>query len=64
MTSSAVIGLPLANLTPWRSLYVHTLPLAFGFQLTASSGASVRFWRLRLRNSPAMPPICRAAVSW
>ena len=44
-TSSAVIGLPLANLTPWRSLYVHSLPSAFGFQLTASSGVSVRFWR-------------------
>ena len=63
-TSSAVMGLPLANLTPWRSLYVHSLPSSFGFQLTASSGASVRFWRLRLRNSPEMPPSCSAAVSW
>ncbi len=38
ITSSALNGLPLANFTPWRILYVHSLPSAFGFQLTASSG--------------------------
>src|ERR1700710_2378729 len=58
------MGLPLANLTPWRSLYVHDLPVASGFQLTASSGTSVRLFLLRIKNSPEMPPSCSATVSW
>ena len=37
-TSSAVIGLPSWNFTPWRILNVHCEPSAFGFQLSASRG--------------------------
>src|SRR3954467_9477905 len=39
-TSSAVMGVPSWNFTPWRILKVHTLPSAFGFQLSASRGWS------------------------
>ena len=41
-TSSAVIGLPLWNLTSWRSLKVQTVPSLLGDQLSASTGWAVR----------------------
>ena len=50
-TSSAVIGVPSWNLTPWRILNVHTLPSAFGFQLSASRGWSFSLLSDHDRNS-------------
>ena len=50
-TSSAVIGVPSWNLTPWRILNVQTLPSAFGFQLSASRGWSCSLLSDHDRNS-------------
>ncbi len=41
-TSSAVIGLPSLNVTPRLSLNVHSLASRLGFQLSASTGTSLR----------------------
>ena len=51
-TSSAVMGVPSWNLTPWRILNVQTLPSAFGFQLSASRGWSCSLLSDQTRNSP------------
>ena len=46
-------GWPSWNLTPWRSVKVQTVPLAFGFQLVASIGFSCSAWlSSNARNSP------------
>ncbi len=45
-TSAASKGLPSLNVTPWRSLKVHTSPLVLGAQLTASFGLRA-FWLVR-----------------
>src|SRR6185312_9580016 len=50
-TSSAVIGVPSWNLTPWRILNVHSLPSAFGFQLSARRGWSWSLLSDHARNS-------------
>ena len=49
MTSSADSGLPLWNLTPSRSLKVHTLRSSEAVQLTARSGLVVRSRSMRVR---------------
>src|SRR5436305_657262 len=59
-TSSAVIGVPSLNFTPWRILNVHTLASLLADQLVASHGFSCWFSSTQ-RNSPvyesiAMPP--------
>src|ERR1700755_789359 len=51
-TSSAVMGVPSWNLTPWRILNVHSLPSALGFQLSASRGCSWSLLSDQDRNSP------------
>ena len=51
-TSSAVIGLPLWNFTPWRILNVHCDPSRLGFQLSASRGRGLRSLSEKIRNSP------------
>src|SRR3954467_14999968 len=51
-TSSAVMGVPSWNLTPWRILNVQTLPSALGFQLSASRGCSCSLLSDHERNSP------------
>src|SRR6185436_6533212 len=51
-TSSAVMGVPSWNLTPWRILNVQTLPSEFGFQLSARRGCSCSLLSDHDRNSP------------
>src|SRR5438552_16943502 len=46
-TSSAVISLPLWNLTPLRSWNVHDVAVVFGFVLVASHGLT---WRAGLED--------------
>ena len=50
-TSSAFISPPVWNFTPLRSLKVHTVPLSFGVQLSASTGCSTRSGPSTQRNS-------------
>ena len=54
-TSSAVIVLPLWNLTPLRSWNVHVVRVLFGFQLVASQGFTCRALFENVRNSPQIP---------
>ena len=52
-TSSAVIGVPSWNLTPWRILNVHTEASSFGVQLSARRGCALSFESDQMRYSPA-----------
>src|SRR5262249_165601 len=54
-TSSAVIVLPLWNLTPLRIWNVQTVRSWFGFQLGASDGFTWSALFVKVRNSPEKP---------
>ena len=56
-TSSAVIGLPSWNFTPWRILNVHCVPSPLGFQLSASRGTALSSLSEKIRNSPDCPRV-------
>ncbi len=60
-TSSASITLPSWNFTPLRSLKVHTLPSAFGFQLSASRGSGLSLRSDQIRYSPVWLSMVRPA---
>ena len=60
-TSSALIGVPSWNFTPWRILNVHTDASALGSQLSASRGTALSLASDQTRYSPgwhstAAPP--------
>ena len=62
-TSSAFISPPLWNFTPLRSLKVHTVPVSFGFQLSASAGCSTRSGPSMHRNSATCCRMTRPPAS-
>ena len=62
-TSSAVIGVPSWNLTPWRILNVHTDASSFGVQLSASRGWASSLALDHTRYSPAWPSTARPPSS-
>jgi len=63
-TSSAVIGWPLWNFTPWRSENVHSLPSELDVHLLASIGCSCSAWLLsKARNSPVWASMHRPPES-
>src|ERR1700694_3863068 len=54
---------PVWNFTFWRRFTVQADASAFGFQLMASSGTSLRPGAARIRCSPAILPVSREPVS-
>ena len=50
-TSAASKGLPSLNLTPWRSVKVHTSPFLLGVHLVASLGTKALVVETSIRYS-------------